>query len=59
LDRIPTYAEFIKFLEENPERPFAKQMLKNCEESERKHWRVIVIAVIDVIREMVIHNPSR
>ncbi|GAI96862.1 unnamed protein product, partial [marine sediment metagenome] len=53
LDRIPTYAEFINFLKENPDRPFSKQMLKNCEESERKHWRVIVIGVIDVIREMV------
>jgi hypothetical protein len=53
LDRIPTYTEFIEFLKENPERAFSKQLLKNCEESERKHWRVTVMAVIDVIRDMV------
>ncbi|MBA7500246.1 hypothetical protein ES704_03001 [subsurface metagenome] len=53
LIRIPTYSEFIDFLKENPNKTFSKQLLKNCEESDRKHWRVIVMAVIDVIREMV------
>lgn len=51
--RIPSYGKFINYLRDNPERPYSKQMLKNCEESEKKHWRSIVMAVLDIIRDMV------
>jgi len=51
--RIPTYSKFINYLRDNPKRPYAAQMLKNCEESERKHWRSIVMAVLDIVRDMV------
>lgn len=47
---IPSYDPFIAWLRSNPDMPFADQMIRNCEETPRKHWASIVRTTINLMK---------
>lgn len=46
---IPSYISFINWCRKNPDLPLTKQMVKNCEDNERRHWRSIVINTFELL----------
>ena len=53
---IPTYKNFINWLEDNPQIPFAEKFVHNCEGSAKKHWASIIQTTFALLRKYMEEN---